>query len=52
MMTLVMGVYDAMAIGICAILIWSFVREKKSWQKALLYLLSTIPLMIRVLRIS
>ncbi len=51
MMTVIMGVYDAMAVYIIGVLLWLFVRERKSWERAVLYLIAAVPLMVRVLRI-
>ncbi len=51
MMTVVTGVYHAMAVYIIGILLWLFVRERESWERAVLYLVAAVPLIVRVLRI-
>jgi len=51
-MPLVMIFYYAICIFIGAMLVWNFIREKKSLNDMLLYLLVLIPLVLRVLRIK
>lgn len=51
MAAVVMGVYHAMAVYIIGILLWLFIRERKSWQKAVLCLVAAVPLVVRILRI-
>jgi len=49
---LIMIVYYLISAYILAILIWNFIKEKKSWDDMLLYLLVMIPLVLRLLRIK
>lgn len=51
-MTLIMIFYYAICIYLIALLIWNFIREKKSVDNMLLYLLVLIPLVLRILRIK
>lgn len=51
MITFINYVYHAMAIYIVAILAWLFVREKKDWQRSVIYLVAAVPLLVRVLRL-
>lgn len=51
MMTLIMGVYHTMAFLVTGILLWLFIREHKSWERAALYLIVIIPFIVRILRI-
>jgi hypothetical protein len=49
---LIMIVYYLISAYILAMLIWNFIKEKKSWDDMLLYLLVMIPLVLRLLRIK
>ncbi len=51
LITAVNYIYHALAIYIVAILAWLFIREKKDWQKSVMYLVAAVPLLIRVLRL-
>jgi hypothetical protein len=45
-------IYYLISAYILAMLIWNFIKEKKSWDDMLLYLLVMIPLVLRLLRIK
>jgi len=45
-------IYYLISAYILAMLIWNFIKEKKSWDDMLLYLLVMIPLVLRILRIK
>lgn len=47
-----MIIYYVISAFILAMLIWNFIREKKSPDDMLLYLLVMIPLFLRILRIK
>lgn len=49
---LIMIIYYLISAYILAMLIWNFIKEKKSWDDMLLYLLVMIPLVLRLLRIK
>jgi hypothetical protein len=51
-MPLVMTLYYAICVFIGAMLVWNFIREKKSLNDMLLYLLVLVPLVLRILRIK
>lgn len=51
-MTLIMIVYFIICIYVAAMLLWNFLREKKSVDDMLHYLLVMIPLILRVFRIK
>jgi len=51
-MPLIMVVYYAISIYLIGMLIWNFVREKKSINDMLLYLIVAVPFVLRVLRIK
>lgn len=51
-MLLVMIFYYAICVFIGAMLVWNFIREKKSLNDMILYLLVLIPLVLRVLRVK
>jgi len=51
-MSLVMIVYYVITAVIAALLVWSFVREKKSVNDMILYLLVLVPLVLRLLRVK
>ncbi len=48
-MPLIMIVYYVICVYLIALLAWNFVKEKKSVNDMLLYLLVLIPLILRVL---
>ncbi len=48
----VMILYYVLCVFIAAMLVWNFIREKKSVNDMLLYLLVLIPLILRLLRIK
>ncbi|MFQ6108708.1 MAG: hypothetical protein ACE5L7_04050 [Candidatus Aminicenantales bacterium] len=50
-MLIIMIFYYIISAYIAAILIWNFIREKKSFNDMLLYLLVLIPLVLRLFRI-
>jgi hypothetical protein len=51
-MPLIMIFYYLICLYLIGILIWNFIREKKSIDDMLLYLIVMIPLVLRVLRIK
>lgn len=51
-MPIVMIIYYLICVYILTMLIWNFIREKKSVDNMLLYLLIMIPLVLRLLRIK
>ena len=51
-MPLVMIAYYAISAFLLALLGWNFVREKKSPDNLVLYLLVMIPLVLRLLRVK
>jgi len=51
-MPIIMIIYYAICVYIGAMLIWNFLREKKSVNDMLLYLLILIPLVLRILRVK
>ncbi len=51
-MPLIMILYYVMCIYLIGILLWNFIKEKKSSNDLILYLLVLIPLILRVLRIK
>jgi hypothetical protein len=51
-MTLVMIAYHVLSACLLALLAWNFVREKKSRDDLVLYLLVMIPLILRLLRVK
>ena len=52
MAVIIMIVYYMISAFILAMLIWNFIREKKSRNDMLLYLLVMIPLILRLLRVK
>jgi len=50
-MPIIMILYYVISAYITALLIWNFIREKKSVNNMILYLLVLIPLILRLLRI-
>jgi hypothetical protein len=51
-MNAIMIVYDAISAFLVFLLAWNFVREKKSRDDLILYLLVMIPLILRILRVK
>ncbi len=51
-MSVIMIVYYLLSAFVAAMLIWNFVREKKSVNDMVLYLLVLIPLILRILRVK
>ena len=51
-MPVIMILYYIISIYITGMLIWNFIREKKSVNDMLLYLLVMIPLILRILRVK
>jgi hypothetical protein len=51
-MPIIMWIYFLITVFVLGMLIWNFVREKKSLNDAVLYLLVMIPLILRLLRIK
>lgn len=47
-----MILYYLICVYIVAILVWNFIKEKKSVNDMFLYLLILIPLILRILRIK
>ena len=47
-----MILYYAISAYLVAMLIWNFIREKKSVNDMLLYLIVLIPLVLRILRVK
>jgi hypothetical protein len=51
-MPVIMILYYIISVYIVGMLIWNFIREKKSVNDMLLYLLVMIPLILRILRVK
>jgi hypothetical protein len=51
-MGLIMIAYYLISAFIAALLLWNFIREKKSVNDMILYLLVLIPLLLRILRVK
>ena len=51
-MTVVMIAYYIVSAFLLALLIWNFLREKRSRDNIVLYLLVMIPLILRLLRVK
>ena len=51
-MPLIMILYYVICVYLIAIVLWNFIKEKKSVNDMLLYLLVLIPLFLRVLRVK
>ncbi len=51
-MPLVMIFYYLICVYLIGLLVWNFVREKKSIEDLALYLLVLVPLILRVLRVK
>lgn len=50
-MTVTMFIYHSMSVLVIGILFWLFIKEDKSWENSVLYLIAILPFLIRVLRI-
>jgi uncharacterized membrane protein YbjE (DUF340 family) len=51
-MNIIMIVYYLLSAFVAGLLVWNFVREKKSVNDMVLYLLVLIPLVLRILRVK
>lgn len=51
-MPVIMILYYIICIFIAAMLVWNFIKEKKSVNDMILYLLVLIPLILRIFRIK
>lgn len=51
-MPVIMILYYIISVYIAGMLIWNFIREKKSVNDMILYLLVMIPLILRILRVK
>ena len=51
-MPIVMILYYIIAVYLVAMLIWNFIREKKSVDDMILYLVILVPLVLRLLRVK
>lgn len=51
-MPIIMILYYLICVYIVAMLVWNFIKEKKSVNDMFLYLLILIPLILRILRIK
>lgn len=51
-MPLIMMLYYLMSVYLIGMLLWNFVREKKSKNDMLLYLIVAVPFVLRILRIK
>ena len=51
-MPLIMIFYYVICVYLIALLFWNFIKEKKSVNDMLLYLLVLVPLILRVLRVK
>ncbi len=51
-MPVIMILYYLITAYVLAMLAWNFVREKKSFNDMILYLLVMIPLVLRLLRVK
>ena len=51
-MNVIMIVYYLITAFVVVMLVWNFVREKKSVNDMILYLLVLIPLVLRLLRVK
>jgi tryptophan-rich sensory protein len=49
---IIMILYYLICVYIVAMLVWNFIKEKKSVNDMFLYLLILIPLILRILRIK
>lgn len=51
-MPIIMVIYYIICVYLIAVVLWNFIREKKSINDMILYLLVLIPLILRVLRVK
>lgn len=51
-MPVIMILYYVISAYLAAMLVWNFIREKKSIDNMILYLLILIPLILRLIRIK
>jgi hypothetical protein len=51
-MPMIMIIYYFICLYLTAMLAWNFIREKKSVNDILLYLMVIIPLILRILRVK
>ncbi len=51
-MPMIMVFYYVICVYLIVILLWNFIKEKKSANDMILYLLVLIPLILRVLRVK
>lgn len=51
-MPLIMILYYVICVYLIILLLWNFIKEKKSVNDMVLYLLVLIPLVLRILRIK
>ena len=51
-MPIIMILYYVLCVYIAGLIIWNFIREKKSLDSMLHYLLVLVPLVLRVLRVK
>jgi uncharacterized membrane protein YbjE (DUF340 family) len=51
-MPLIMILYYVICVYLIGILLWNFIKEKKSANDMILYLLVLIPIILRVLRVK
>ena len=51
-MNIIMLVYYLLSAFVAGLLLWNFIREKKSVNDMVLYLLVLIPLILRFLRVK
>lgn len=52
MALIIMILYYLITLCVLGLLIWNFIREKRSVNDVLLYLLVMIPLLLRLLRVK
>jgi hypothetical protein len=51
-MPLIMILYYAISIYLIVLLVWNYLKEKKSINDLVLYLLVLLPLILRILRVK
>ncbi len=51
-MPIIMWAYYGICVALVGLLLWNFVREKKSVDDLILYLVVLIPLVLRILRVK
>ena len=51
-MPLIMILYSVICVYLIGLLLWNFIKEKKSANDLILYLLVLIPLILRILRVK